>query len=177
MKKIILFAVAVLMSMSMLSCDIDEPRPYSGTVYVELQDIPAGIGAVSIWCNENNWKTSEVTEANGWVVPVEDGKALFTLNNYVLSVPLQFQFTPMKTIDTKLGDDWWNCAISGSSQYAKDKNNMYCDFVAKGADAGVKLVVSKSSHGASGWTSNFPCYPDNPARKHTDNYKNCFNLE
>ncbi len=177
MKKILTLILMAVMLM-VLSCDIDSQRPYSGTVYVKLTDIPAGVGAVSIWCNANNWKTDEVTVANGFVVPVEDdGTATFTLDNYVLSVPLQFQLTPMKAIDTKLGDDWWNCAISGSSSYSKDKNNMVCDFVSKGKDAGVTVIVSKGSHAASGWTSNFPVYPDNPARKHTENYTNCFEFE
>ncbi|MBR6060788.1 MAG: hypothetical protein IKP67_01825, partial [Spirochaetales bacterium] len=131
MKKISIFAIAIFMSICLLGCDIDSPRPNMGTVTVILQEIPDDVGAVSIWCNANEWKADNINGSSQYVVEVSGGTAEFVLKDYVLSVPLQFQFTPMPSADTKMGDDWWSYAISGSSQYSKNKNNITCDFSTK----------------------------------------------
>jgi len=183
MKKISILALIALMSLSMLSCDIDSPRPNTGKVTVVLEDIPDGVGAVSIWCAANEWKADNVNGSSQYIVPVDytlgsdKGTATFELTDYVLSVPLQFQFTPMPSADTKMGDDWWSYAISGSSQYANDKNNIACDFIAKGGYDGCKVTVNKSTYGSSYWDTAFPVYGISPTRWFNENWKTCFSVQ
>ena len=108
---------------------------------------------------------------------VENGKAEFKLAGYILSEPLKFQFTPMASVETKLNDDWWTCAISGSDSYGNDENNMVCDFIANNAKPGCKIVVSKDKHGAPNWKSTFPCYPNKATRKYATVWTECFTIE
>ena len=180
MKKIIIFALAALMSLSMLSCDVDSPRPNTGTIKVVLADIPEGIGveAVSIWCTANEWKADNINGSTQYIADVIDGKATFELNDYVLSVPLQFQFTPMPSRDTKMGDDWWSYAISGSSEYSKNKNNITCDIIAKNGHDGSTITVNKSRYGVDHWNTAFPIYGVSPTRWfNNDNYSSCFDID
>ena len=187
MRKISIFALIALMSLSMLSCDINSPRPNTGKVKVILEDIPAGVGAVSIWCAANEWKADNVNGSTQYIKDVTDVKdnegnvinrtVEFELTDYVLSTPLQFQFTPMPSADTKMGDDWWSYAISGSSQYGNDKNNMTCDFIAKGGYDGCKVTVNKATYGESYWNTAFPVYGISPTRWFNESWKGCFNVE
>ncbi len=177
MKKIIIFALAALMSLCMLSCDVESPRPYTGTVKIVLGDIPDEVKAVSIWCTANEWKADNINGSSQYIAEVENGKAEFTLTDYVLSVPLQFQFTPMPTKDTKMGDDWWSYAISGSSQYSQNKNNITCDFVVKGGHDGCVITVNKKTYGASFWKNPFPIYGVSATRWFNGDYKDCFTCE
>ncbi len=177
MKKISIFAIIALMSLSMISCNVESARPYTGEVTVILQDIPEGVGAVSIWCDANEWKADNVNGSSQYIVEVTAGKAEFVLKDYVLSTPLKFQFTPMPAKDTKLGDDWWSYAISGSSQYGNDENNMFCDFIAQGGYDGCKIIVGKDSYGASYWDGAYPIYGISSSRWFNEKYTECFTLE
>jgi len=175
MKKISIFVLAVLMSLSMLSCDIASPRPNTGTVTIILQGIPDDVAAVSIWCTANEWKADNVNGSSEYITPVNNGVAEFTIKDYVLSVPLQFQFTPMPAIDTKMGDDWWSYAISGSSQYSNNKNNITCDFSTKGGYDGCKVIINSSTY--PDCKSTFPIYGISPTRWFTDKWDKCFTVE
>lgn len=178
MKKFNFIAIIALMSLGLFSCDIASPRPNTGTVKIVLEDIPAdgSVKAVSIWCTANEWKKDNVNGSTQYIAPVviSSGKAsaTFTLKDYVLSVPLQFQFTPMPTVDTKLGDDWWSYAISGSDAYANDKNNITCDFAAKGGYDGCTITVNKTTY--SEWKASFPIYGVNSIRWFNNSWKDCF---
>ena len=159
MKKISIITMVVLMSMGMFSCNIAIERPNTGTVTIILEEIPDDIKAVSIWCNANNWKAAEVNGSSVYIKPVSGGKVKFELIGYVLSETLQFQLTPMPAIDTKLGDDWWSYAISGSSNYGNDKNNIVC----KNMIGNTTLTLNSNVYG--GWKAdNWPCYGVNSNR-------------
>ena len=173
MKKISILAVIALMSLGMLSCDIDSSRPNTADVTVIVEDIPSNVKAMSIWCTANNWKADNVNGSDEYITEVVDGTATFTLKGYTLSVPLQFQFTPMPALDTAMGDDWWSYAISGSSQYGNDKNNMKCDF-----SKGTKIRLNKSSYGASYWeTKDYPVYGISSSRWFNESWTTCFSNE
>ncbi len=159
------------MSLSMLSCDIDTPRPNTGTITIVLEEIPNQIKAVSIWCNANNWKASEVNGSSVYIKPKDDNnKATFILEGYVLSEPLQFQLTPMPAEDTALGDDWWSYAISGNEAYGEDKNNIVCNSLSDGT----KITINSTYY--AGWKGKdkFPCYGLNSNRWYDNNHKNCY---
>ncbi len=168
--------MTALMALSLFSCDIDVERPNTGTITVVLEEIPDDIKAVSIWCNANSWKAAEVNGSSIYIVPVKDATAssngrtaTFTLRNYVLSETFQFQLTPMPALDTKLGDDWWSYAISGSSAYKNDKNNIVC----KGMKGDTKLTLNSSSY--STWKAdNFPSYGVNSNRWFNEDWTNCY---
>ena len=179
MKKISIFVLAALMSLSLLGCDIVTPRPNTATVTVVLEDIPDTVKAVSIWCAPNEWKADNVNGNPLYVKEVVEGKAKFELEGYVLSEPLQFQLTPMPTKDTKMGDDWWSYAISGSSEYSKNKNNITCDFIAKGKSSGdCTITINKTMYGVDYWKNKpFPIYGVSPTRWFNENYSGCFTVK
>ena len=173
MKKISLIAIIALMSLCLFSCDIDSPRPNTADVKITVEDIPDGVKAMSIWCTANSWKADKVNGSTEYIVEVKNHRASFTLKGYTLSVPLQFQFTPMPALDTKLGDDWWSYAISGSSNYNNDKNNMKCDF-----SKGTKIKLNKSTYGANYWdTKDYPIYGIAASRWTNENWTTCFTNE
>ena len=181
MKKIIiLLAFAALMSLGMFSCDVESARPNTGDVFVRLEDIPNDVKAVSIWCTANEWKPDNINGSSQYIdaVKYDEQKGCnyvqFHLTNYVLSTPLQFQFTPMPSADTKMGDDWWSYAISGSSKFANKKNNIYCDFSAKGGYNGCTIIVNKSTYEA--WGTTFPIYGVSPTRWFNEAYSSCFEI-
>ena len=167
--------MAILMSLCLFSCDIDCPRPNTGTITIVLEEIPDGVGAVSIWCKANDWKADNVNGNPTYIKDVIDGKAKFELESYALSEPLQFQLTPMPTKDTKMGDDWWSYAISGSSQYSKNKNNITCDFGARGKSGDCTITINKKTYGADFYDKKpFPIYGISPTRWFNETYTNCF---
>jgi hypothetical protein len=182
MKKILTLLTLALM-LTVVSCDIDSPRPNTGAVDIYLCDIPDDVKAVSIWCTVNEWKADNVNGSSQYIAEVAydenigSNVAVFKLTDYPLSVPLQFQFTPMPTKDTKRGDDWWSYAISGSGTYDNDKNNMTCDFTSKGGYDGCKIIVSKETYGSSYWDGSFPVYGISPTRWFNPSWKSCFKVE
>ena len=178
MKKISIFALAALMSLSMLSCDIESYRTLTATVTIVLEDIPGNVKAVSIWCAANEWKADNVNGNPLYISEVENGKAKFVLEDYVQSEPLQFQLTPMPSFDTKMGDDWWSYAISGSSEYSKNKNNITCDFVAKAKTGDQTLVINKLYYGEDFWKNKpFPVYGVSATRWFNEAYTGCFGFK
>jgi hypothetical protein len=178
MKKITILMMIALMSLCLFGCDIPSSRPYTADVTIIVEDIPAGVKAMSIWCTANSWKADKVNGSDEYIAKVKtdaDGMnyAEFTLKGYTLSVPLQFQFTPMPAEDTKMGDDWWSYAISGSSSYGNDKNNMKCNF-----SKGTTIVLNKETYGASYWTNKkYPIYGVSASRWFNENWTTCFSNE
>ena len=166
------------LSLGMFSCSIDSPRPATGTVYVVLDNIPASVGAVALYCNLNEWKADNVNGSEMFVRPVVNGKAVFTLKNYIFAEPFKFQFTPMPTSDTKMGDDWWSYAISGSSTYGNQENNIYCNLPSKGFYSTCTITVNKSNYGPTSnppWDS-FPAYGVSASRLFNENFQNCYTV-
>jgi hypothetical protein len=79
----------------------------------------------------------------------------------------------MPAEDTKMGDDWWSYAISGSSSYGNDKNNMKCNF-----SKGNTIRLNKNSYGASFWENkNYPIYGVSASRWFNENWTTCFSNE
>jgi hypothetical protein len=161
----------------MFSCDIAATRPLTGNVTVKLTDIPSGVGAVALFCNENEWKAANVN-GTAFVTNVNDkGEASFVLEGYTLATPLKFQFTPMPSMSTSLGDDWWSYALSGSAQYANEENNMICNFLTRGINSSCTITVSKESFTSTGgnW-SPFPIYGVDSTRQFNENFRTCYTV-
>lgn len=161
-----------------ISCDIDSSRPLTKDVTVVLTDIPSSVKAVAIYCNLNEWKCDNVNGNPTYIADVTAGKAEWKFEGYTLATPLKFQFTPLPSADTKMGDDWWSFALSGSSSYSDQENNMYCNFINLGITNNVKITVSKASFTATGgaW-SPFPIYGIDSTRQFNPNFKKCFIVE
>jgi hypothetical protein len=173
MRKILTILLSAAVMLTMMSCDISSSRPYTADVTIIVEDIPADVKAMSIWCTANNWKADNVNGSDEYIAKVENGKATFMLKGYTLSIPLQFQFTPMPAEDTKMGDDWWSYAISGSSKYANDKNNMKCNF-----SKGTTIRLNKSTYGASYWEEgDYPVYGKSASRWFNEDWTTCFSNE
>lgn len=130
MKKIITLLLSAAVMLTMISCDIEAPRAFTGTVNVIVKNIPetSEATALSIFCNLNNWKEDKVNGSEIYVTPIlysnGKGTATFVLESYPFAEKFSFQFSPMKSADTKLGANWWANAISGSDKYAEEKNNL-----------------------------------------------------
>ena len=177
-KTLSIFSLLVIFTLCFISCDINSSRPLTAKITIEVTDVYKDIGAVAIFCNLNEWKASEVMEHNDiYIADVDENrKATFVLNDYTLATTLKFQFTPMKDRNVTLGDDWWSYAISGSSQYSNNKNKITCDFKAKNKGDGCKVIINKSTYGASYWDTAFPIYGISPARWFNESYDSCFSI-
>lgn len=144
---------------------------------VVLEDIPAEAKAVALFCNQNEWKIENVNGSN-YIAEVVNGKAAWTITNYQLSEPFWFQFTPMPSKDTQLGEDWWSYSISGSSTYANNKNNITCDFAKKSIEiGGFTITVNKTTYGSDYWDRTFPIYGVSSTRWFNESWKSCFTVK
>lgn len=146
MKKIITLLLSAAVMLTMISCDIEAPRAFTGTVNVIVTNIPQSseAKALSLFCNLNNWEAAKVNGNSTYVVPIEyadgKGKAKFVINSYAFAEKFKYQFSPMASEDTTLTTSWWQNAISGSDSYSNEENNLVYVF---GADAksGITLTL------------------------------------
>ena len=186
MKKIIkLFSLLTIFTLCLVSCDIETSRPLTAKVTINISDLPDQVGAIALYCNLNEWKASEVMAKNEtFIADVTKGKATFVLKDYTLATPLKFQFTPLPSRDTKMGDDWWGYAISGSSSYSNQENNLYIDFLAKKIKDNCVITLSQSLYNnggqeGEGWKKNsaFPCYGGSSKRMFNSKFTACFDVK
>ena len=146
MKKIIsLIAVTSILLMGLVSCNIDAPRAFSGSLTVKVTNLPASVKAVSFWGTPNEWKLANIQEeADKYIVDVVDGIATFDLGTYVFSDAFQCQIVPMTSKSMTMDDStWWQYAFSGSSAFDNAENNLVYDF-ANGASNPMTLVLDIS---------------------------------
>lgn len=178
MKKILsIFSVLVILTLCLISCDINSSRPLAKTVTIEVRDVfDKNITAVALFCNLNEWKASEVmAKSDIFIADVVGGTATFTLQNYTYATTLKFQFTPMKKRDDSLGDDWWSFALSGSASYSNYENNLVVNFAQLGKTENVKVVLSKSTFTSTGAAFDpLPIYGIRSCRRFNEGFRKCF---
>ena len=131
--------------MGLVSCNIDAPRAFSGSLTVKVTNLPASVKAVSFWGTPNEWKIANIqAEADKYIVDVVDGTATFDLGTYVFSDDFWCQIVPMTSKSMAMDDaTWWQYAFSGSDQFDDANNNLVYDF-AKGASNPMTLTLDVS---------------------------------
>lgn len=149
---------------------------------VVLTDVTSDAAAVALYCNKNDWKADEVNGSSVYIAEVKDGKATWTITDYPNWMPFSFQFVPLPGKNTRMGDDWFSYAISGSSSYNNNKNNITCDFKAKNKGDGCTITVNLDYNDYDGYwyygetRSSFPMYGINPTRWFNESYESCFSV-
>ena len=152
---------------------------------VVLNDVTTDAAAVALYCNVNDYKADNVNGSSVYIADVVNGKATWTITSYPAEIPFSFQFVPLPGRNTSMGDDWWSCAISGSSQYNNNRNNITCDFISRNKGDGSTITVNLDyyeydghdywSYGGENRTS-FPIYGISSTRWFNEDYQSCFTI-
>ena len=145
---------------------------------VVLEDIPTEVKAVALLCTANDWDADKVNGSSVYIADVVNGKASWTVRHNNPLLPFDFQFTPMPSRDTRIANDWWSYAISGSQSYSKAKNNISCDFTQNAIEIIQNgITVNKATYGSEFWENReFPIYGISPTRWFNENYQSCFSI-